>query len=224
MASSPASTARPMATSESSSRLARVAVRLERADARPQRERRADARPAPPARPRRAARRGARPTRPSGRRAGCCSARGTSAAGSRGRRAARCRRSRRAAHRRGRVDEPVDHPGQVVVGGHLHRVRRRSATRTAPSPSADSSGGEHPGQRVGRRRPLLRRHEQRPALGDVEQALGAVVHELGGDRRAVAVGVVGQAPQPREVRVVGRGDLAGVGARRPGRRPPPTRR
>ena len=39
------------------------------------------------------------------------------------------------------------------------------------------------------------------------------MHELGGDRGAVPVGVVDQAPQPREVRVVGRRDLAGVGAR-----------
>ena len=54
-------------------------------------------------------------------------------------------------------------------------------------------GGDHARQRVGRGRPLLRRDEQRPALGDVEQALGAVVHELGGDGGAVAVGVVGQA-------------------------------
>ena len=71
---------------------------------------------------------------------------------------------------------------------------------------------DHAGELVRGGRPLLRRHEQRPARGDVEQALGAVVHELGGDGAAVAVGVVGQAPQPREVVVVGGAELPGVGA------------
>ena len=120
--------------------------------------------------------------------------------------------ARRAGTRRGGVDEPVDDPGQVVVGGHLHRVRggRRRERRHHRRRLLRR---DHARERVGRGRPLLRRHEQRPALGDVEQALGAVVHELGGDRGAVAVGVVGQAPQPGEVRVVGRRDLARVGAR-----------
>ena len=60
------------------------------------------------------------------------------------------------------VDEAVDHPGQVVVGGHLDRVRRgRSGERghqRRPTPPAVTIAG----QLVGRRRPLLRRHEQRP--------------------------------------------------------------
>jgi hypothetical protein len=110
----------------------------------------------------------------------------------------------------GGVDEALDHPGEVVVGRHLHPVRR-GRRRERRHHGGALLGGDHAGQGVGRRRALLRRDQERAALGDVEEAVGAVVDELGGDGGAVAVGVVGQAPQPREVGVVGAGDLPAVG-------------
>ena len=140
----------------------------------------------------------------------------TRGAGSRGRRAARCRRSR-----------PAGRGGRRRRTGRRPRPGRRrwppareyaavGDANGAITPAV-SSVGEHARQRVGRRRPLPRRHEQRPALGDVEEAVGAVVHELGGDRRAVAVHVVDEAASARGGARRRSGDLAGVvGARRVG--------
>jgi len=52
-------------------------------------------------------------------------------------------------------------------------------------------------------------HEQRPAVGDVEQRVGAVVHQLGGDAGAVSVHPVGQLSEPRDEPVVRQRRLAG---------------
>jgi hypothetical protein len=116
----------------------------------------------------------------------------------------------------GGLDEAVDHPGQVLVRRLLHRVRGRGR-REGRHHAGRLLLREHPRERVGRGRPLARGHEERPALGDVEERVGAAVHQLRGDRRAVAMGVVGEAPQPGQVGVLGGGDLPPVeGAEREG--------
>ena len=92
-----------------------------------------------------------RPSRPSGRRAGCCSARGTRGGGSRGRRGARCRRSRPRGTRRA-----------ASTNRSTTQARSSSvATCTRYAAVGDANGaisvgrllrGDHARQRVGRRR------------------------------------------------------------------------
>ena len=218
MASSPASTARPIVTSASSIRCPGSRWASKAPNAGPQRERRTDRGPHRPDHRRRAARLGPPRTRPSGRRAGCWTGTGRRGAGSRARRAARCRRSPPAT-----AGGPRRRTGPPPRSGRRRWPRapssRRSDRRRAPS--------SRPSRRPSPCRTARRERASRLRDGTSSGRPSAM------SRRLLApswtswaampppwrVDVADQPAQPGQVGVVGRRHQAGVvGSRRVGDR------
>ena len=107
----------------------------------------------------------------------------------------------------GRVDEALDHPREIALGGRLvGQLRGRLGVR--PHHRRDLTLGDHGRDVIGLGGLRRRRHQHRAPVRGVQQRHLAVVGDLRRNPRAVAMHARGQVDETGEVDVIGRGSLA----------------